>query len=263
MFVIGERINGMFDDARNAIVARNQGVIQDLTLRQIRGGADALDINVGPAKGKPVDNMIWLIETVQQATDCPLAIDTPKFEVMKEALAACKNPTIINSTKATEEGLEKYIPLAVETGSRLIALTIDQSGVPSNVDNRILMGATIVAKAMEGGLDLRNLFIDTVILPVNVAPRQPAAVMEAIRQLKVVSSPPPQFVLGLSNVSQGCRERHLINRIYLAMAIGAGLDAAIMDSMDEELMAAAITADLLLEKQIYCDDYISAYMSSK
>jgi len=126
-----------------------------------------------------------------------------------------------------------------------------------------MMGATIVTKAMEHGLDITKLFIDPVIIPVNVAPKQPVAVLEAIRQLKVVSDPPPRFILGLSNVSQSCRERSLINRTYLVMAIAAGLDAAIMDATDRELMEAAITAELLMEKQIYCDDYVAAYLANR
>jgi 5-methyltetrahydrofolate corrinoid/iron sulfur protein methyltransferase len=263
MFTIGERINGMFNDVRKGIETRNKRIIQNLARRQLDGGADALDINVGPSKGKPVDNMLWLIQTVQEVTNCPLCIDTPKFDVMQEALRACKSPTIINSTKATEEALGRYVPLAVETNSRLVALTIDAGGVPSDVDSRVMMGATIATKAMEGGLNITDVFIDPVILPINVAPQQPRRVLEAIRQLKMLSDPPPKFVLGLSNVSQGCKERSLINRIYLTMALAAGLDAAIADPTDRELMDAAITAELLMEKQIYCDDYIAAYMRSR
>jgi len=263
MFTIGERINGMFKDVRQGIEGRDKRIIQDLARRQLEGGADALDINVGPSKGKPVENMLWLVETVQEVTSCPLCIDTPKFDVMQEALRACKVSTIINSTKATEEDLDRYVRLAVETDSRLIALTIDAGGVPSDVDSRVMMGATIATKAMEGGMNVTDVFIDPVILPINVAPQQPLRVMEAIRQLKMLSDPPPKFVLGLSNVSQGCKERRLINRIYLTMAIAAGLDAAIVDPTDHELMKAAITAELLMEKQIYCQDYIAAYMRSR
>lgn len=263
MFVIGERINGMFKNVKKAIESKNKEIIHDVANRQLEAGADALDINVGPSKGKAIDNMLWLVETVQEVTDRPLCIDTPKFDVMQEALKACKNPRLINSTKATEEELEKYVALAVETSAQLVALTIDASGVPSSVDGRVAMGATIVTKAMEGGLNIPDILIDPVILPVNVAPKGPQNVMEAIRQLKLLSEPPPKFVLGLSNVSQSCRERSLINRTYLTMAIAAGLDAAIADPTDRDLMNAAITAELLLEKQIYCDDYITAYIRSK
>jgi len=263
MFVIGERINGMFSDVKRGIENRDAEIIHHVARKQIKCGADALDINVGTAKGKAMDNMLWLIETVQQVTELPLSIDTTKFDVMAEALKASDNPTIINSSKATEEELDKFMPLAREYNSQLIALTIDKSGVPSDTDTRVAMGAAIVTKAMEYGLEIPNLYIDPVILPVNVAPKQPIAVMETIRQLQVLSDPPPKFILGLSNVSQSCKLRSLINRTYMVMALSAGLDGAIMDPTDQDLMEAGITAEMLMEKQIYCDDYISAYLDNK
>jgi len=263
MFVIGERINGMFKKVKKAIEAKDKGPIQELALRQLEAGADALDVNVGPTRGKAIDNMLWLVETIQEVTDATLCIDTPKFDVMKAALEAARNATIINSTKASEAELDRYVPLAVETGSKLVALTIDETGVPSDVDGRVAMGATIVTKAMEHGLAMTDLFIDPVILPVNVAPKVPAAVMGAIAQLKYVSDPPPNFIIGLSNVSQNCKEHSLLNSIFVAMCIGAGLNAAIMDALDMNVMNAAITAEVLLEKQLYCDDYIAAYLSNK
>ncbi|MCD6417118.1 MAG: dihydropteroate synthase [Planctomycetes bacterium] len=263
MFVIGERINGMFVKVKKAIEARDKSAIQKIARRQLDAGADALDINVGPVRGSALDNMCWMIEAVEEVTDAPICIDTPKFDVMNEALHACSNPTIINSTKAIEEELDRYVPLAVETGSQLVALTIDKTGVPKDVDGRVAMGATIITKAMEHGLDMRDLYVDLVIIPVNVAPKQPAAVLGAIGQLKMFSDPPPNFILGLSNVSQSCKERSLLNSAFVAMCIGAGLNAAIMDALDHELMEIAITAEVLLQKQLYCDDYIAAYMSNK
>ncbi|MHC4592442.1 MAG: dihydropteroate synthase, partial [Planctomycetota bacterium] len=113
MFVIGERINGMFLEVKKAIEERDKGPIQDLALRQIRAGADALDVNVGPTKGKAIDNMLWLIEMIQEVTDAPICVDTPKFDVMQEAVKACSNPAIINSTKASAQQLDRYVPLAV------------------------------------------------------------------------------------------------------------------------------------------------------
>ena len=263
MFVIGERINGMFADARKAIETRDKAAVQKIARGQLQAGANALDVNVGPTKGKAVENMCWLVETIQEATDAPICIDTPKFEVMSEALKVCRNPAIMNSTKASTADLDRYVPLAVRHKARLVALTIDESGVPKDVDRRVMMGANIVTKAMEHGLPVEDLFIDPVILPVNVAPKQPAAVMEAINQLKHISDPPPKFVIGLSNVSQNCKERRLLTWVYLSMCIGYGLTAAIMDAMDEELMRAAITAEVLLEKQLYCDDYVCAYLRNR
>lgn len=263
MFAIGERINGMFKEVGKAIAARDKGVIQEVALKQIQAGADALDINVGPVRGNATENMLWLIETVQEVTDKPLCIDTAKTETMKTAVAAASNPVIINSSKAVEQQLEEYVALAQENEASLVALTIDETGVPKDVDGRVMMGATIVTKAIEGGLAMDRLFIDPVILPINIAPKQPQAVIQAIGQMKMLTHPAPNFMLGLSNVSQNCRERSLLDSAYVAMAIGAGLNAAIMNVLDEQLIKAIITAEVLLEKQLYCDDYITAYLSNR
>ena len=114
MFVIGERINGMFKEVKKAVQERDKGVIQDLALRQLKAGANALDVNVGPTKGKPIDNMGWLIETIQEVTDAPICVDTPKFDVMSEAIRTCTNPAIINSSKASTADLDRFVPLTQE-----------------------------------------------------------------------------------------------------------------------------------------------------
>ncbi len=264
MYVIGERINGMWVDIKKAIVGQDEGPIREWTDKQIAAGADALDVNVGPATSKQVEAMLWMCGIIRQINaDIPIAVDTAKWDVMKEVIPQVAGPKIINSSKADPEALTNYCGLAAEHDCSLVVLTIDQRGIPTDVDSRVEMGATALTMAMEAGLTPDKLFIDTIIQPVNVAPKQPLAVMQAMEQLKIISDPPPHMVLGLSNVSQGARERELINRTYLAMAIPSGLDSAIMDPCDKELMDAAITAELLLEKMIYCDSYLEAYRANK
>jgi 5-methyltetrahydrofolate corrinoid/iron sulfur protein methyltransferase len=119
----------------------------------------------------------------------------------------------------------------------------------------------IIEKAMLNGVDLPRVYIDPVIIPCNVpdAGHHPGEVLETIRQVKLISDPPPKTTLGLSNVSQGTSERHLINRIYLVMCLAAGLDSAIVDPLDTELMDAVITAELLMNRSVYCDDFLRAH----
>ena len=148
-------------------------------------------------------------------------------------------------------------------GAGIIGLTMDQEGVPGNVEKRVECGATFLMTAMEAGLIPEDIYIDPIILPINVASKQPVNVMEAIRQLAIVSDPPPHFILGLSNVSQKCLMNHLINRTYLVMAVSAGLDAAIMDAADKDLVEAAVTAEILLDKHLYSDDYMKAWRMQK
>ena len=258
MYVIGERINGMFEDVKEAIRQKNTEVIQDLAKRQVEAGAYALDVNVGPAVRDDQGAMLWLVETIRSVTDAPVAIDTAKWKVMSAVIPQVPGEKILNSSKADLDIAAQYVGLAKENGAALIGLTIDADGVPGSVDKRVELGAQLITVAMEGGLEMDKLFIDPIILPVNVSPKNPGHCMSAISQIKNFADPPPHLLLGLSNVSQRCNNRGLINRTYLAMAMAQGLDSAIMDPLDTELMDTAITAELLMEKMIYCDSYLAA-----
>ena len=258
MYVIGERINGMFNDVKQAIREKNAKVVQDLAKRQMAAGATALDVNVGPAVSDAEGAMVWLAETIRAVCDAPLAIDTAKWQVMRAVVPKVPGRKILNSSKADPQIAAQYVGLAVENGAGLIGLTIDADGVPGNVEKRVELGAQLITIAMEGGLEMDKLFIDPIILPVNVSSKNPGHCMQAIAQIRQFCDPPPHLVLGLSNVSQRCNNRELINRTYVAMAMAHGLDAAIMDPLDTELMDSAITAELLMEKMIYCDSYLEA-----
>jgi len=259
MFVIGERINGMFNDVARAITEGDKATIQDLALKQMEAGADALDVNVGPAAEHPLTAMEWLVKTIGEVTDAPLSIDTTKFEVMEAGLRLCKSKSIINSTSGDTEKLDLLLPLAKKYNASIIGLTMNKSGIPKNAESRAEIAAQIVTSAQEYGIDMSELYIDGVILPVNVAQDHSREVLETIRQCKLLCDPPPKTILGLSNVSQKTLDRPLVNRIYLAMAIACGLDAAILDPLDRDLMNSMITAELLMGKQIYCDNYLEAY----
>ncbi len=259
MFVIGERINGMFTDVKKAIQAEDPAPIQELAKGQVAAGANALDINVGPATTDKVGAMKWLVEVAREAVDVPLCIDTPNAQVMRVGLEAAGGNAIINSTTGEEERMAEVLPLAAEFNCPVIGLTIDAEGVPRDANGRMEIALRLAAACMEQGIAMTDLYIDPVILPVNAMQAVPEEVLKALGMCKALSDPPPQTILGLSNVSQGTLYRELINRTYLVMAVANSLDAAIMDPFDDELMETMITAELLLNRNVYCDDFIRAY----
>ncbi|MHB9028050.1 MAG: dihydropteroate synthase [Candidatus Latescibacterota bacterium] len=261
MLVIGERINGMFTDIKTAIQTKDKGPVQKHALQQEKAGAYALDINVGPATTDKEGAMVWLVETVREVSNMPLAIDTAKFAAMSAGLKAAGGSLIMNSSKGDEKNLDIYLPLAKEHDASIIILCIDERGVPGNVDGRLEIAMRGLAKAMEYGIDVTKIIIDPIILPVNVAQTQPANVLQAIREIRQLSDPAPHIVIGLSNLSQKCSNPHLINRTFLSMCVGNGMDMVIADAADKELMNTAITAELLMNKSIYCDSFIEAYYS--
>lgn len=259
MYIIGELINGMYKQIGKAIAERDKKVIQEVAKKQTGEGASALDVNTGPLSKDPVSDMQWLVETIQEAVDTPLCLDSTKANVIEAGLKLAKKKAVINSTSADKEKLDILLPLALKYKTFLIGLSLDKKGVPQDKDRRIELAATIVATAQEANFPIQDLFLDPVVLPVNVAQAQGINVIEAIREFKLLTSPAPRAIVGLSNVSQGTCDRSLINRIFLVMAIGAGLDAAILDPLDKELMNALIASELILNKHIYCDSFLDAY----
>lgn len=259
MFIIGELINGMYPEIASAIKRHDKKIIHRYALDQIACGAGALDLNCGPASANPSVDMRWLVETIQEVTDKPLCLDSGKPEVIKEGLKASRNKTIINSTTADLEKLDILVPLAKEYKAELIGITISAKGIPQNMEQRVELAAKIIAYCQDNGFPVEGLYLDPVLLPINVAQGQMRDVLEAIREFKVISQPSPKTVIGLSNISQGTCTHSLINRTFLTMAVAYGLNSAILNPKDKKLMDTLITAELILNKNIYCDSYLEAY----
>lgn len=259
MIIIGERINGMFKAVNQAIQDKDKAFIQDLALKQIAEGADMLDINVGTAAAEPQTAMAWLVQSVREVTQVPLSIDNPNLHTMKAGLEACTGRKMINSTIGSDEALDTFLGLAKEHNAMVVCLCIDDKGVPVDVDGRVEIAMRVLAKAMEYDVPLDDIYIDPIVLPVKADQTGPGKVLESIKQFTVLSDPAPHIVIGLSNLSQGSVDRKLINRAFLAMAIGAGLDAAILDPLDTELMDTLIAAEMLMNRTIYSDSFLKAY----
>ncbi len=259
MLIIGELINGMYQDIARAINEKNKSIIQQYARDQLNAGADVLDVNCGPASKQPMVDMSWLVETIQEVTDKPLALDSSKPQVIEAGLKAAKGKVIINSTTADPQKLDVLIGMANQYKTGLIGLTISSKGIPHNKDQRLELAATIVAACEEKNFPVQDLYLDPILLPVNVAQAQMTDILESIREFKIISQPSPKTIVGLSNVSQGTTARSLINRTFLVMAAAFGLDAAILDPLDKDLVDALISAELILNRHIYCDSYLEAY----
>ena len=271
MILIGERINGMFTDVKKAIADKDKRVIQELAQKQTEVGATYLDVNVGTAAADQEGTIQWLVEAIQETCSTPLCLDSQKPDVIAAGLKAvnAENGVLLNSAplnrKSDEEILDKYMEMAEQAGPKasIIALTMDKNGVPQDIDTRVAIAAEIVQKAMEKGFGAERLFIDAIVLPVKVpnAQVQPGNILAAMDQIKYLAEPAPHMTVGLSNISQGATERSLINRVFLAMAVSHGLDSAIVDVFDKELMNVLATSELLMNKQIYSDSFLKVYSS--
>lgn len=256
MIVISERINGLFRSVMRAIDKRDERFIQELARKQVEAGAQVLDVNTGPGVENAPEVMTWLVNTIQDAVDAKLSIDTPKIDAMEAGVKASKSAVIINSATAEAKKMETLFPLAKEHDADVICLTLDEKGIPNDANSRCELAMTMVAKAMEYGIEVERLYLDPLILPIGAAQDQGPKVLEALSMFKAISDPPPKTVVGLSNISNNTKERPLLNRTYMVMLMAYGLDAAIMDPTDNELMAAVKASEVLLNKKLYADDFL-------
>jgi 5-methyltetrahydrofolate corrinoid/iron sulfur protein methyltransferase len=245
MRLIGENIHIISKKTREAIENRDADFIQNLALSQLNSGAHWLDLNIGPARRGWEGSMEWLISIVSETSDINkpvrFSFDTTNYKETEKALKAVPNPEecIINSTSAEEERLKTVTTLAVKYNCSFIALTMTgSSGIPKSADERVEIAFSIVEEASAAGIDNSKILIDPLVLPVSVSQSCTLESLNSIRMFKESFDPPVLTTIGLSNVSNGSPKemRSLINRVYLVMAMGCGLDTAIVDVLDTELV---------------------------
>lgn len=237
MILIGENIHVISKIVREALIKRDENFVLDLINAQNK--MDYIDLNVGPAKSDLIDVLPWLAKIIQNNSECGISFDTTNSEEMKKGLQSFSGKTFINSISLDDERIEKIGGLAVEYGSNLIALTLSkEDGIPKDADGRLEIAFNIYEKCLEKGIDNEKLFFDPLILPICVDQSQGIEAINTIKMIKESFDPPVKTVIGLSNVSNGCPKdlRPLINRVYASLAFGAGLDAAIIDAKDDELI---------------------------
>lgn len=237
MILIGENIHVISKIVREALIKRDENFVLDLINSQNK--MDYIDLNVGPAKSDLIDVLPWLAKIIQNNSECGISFDTTNSEEMKKGLQSFGGKTFINSISLDDERIKKIGGLAVEYGSNLIALTLSkENGIPKDADGRLEIAFNIYEKCLEKGIDNEKLFFDPLILPICVDQSQGIEAINTIKMIKESFDPPVKTVIGLSNVSNGCPKdlRPLINRVYASLAFGAGLDAAIIDAKDDELI---------------------------
>lgn len=257
MLVIGERINGTRKEIARAISERDAEFIMKEVRAQVDAGAGMLDVNAGASPKTEAEDLKWLVEAVQSEVDVPLAIDSASPEALAAGLSAHKGRTLINSITAEEERFRAVLPLIKEYDASVVALTMDSSGMPEDVEGRVAIAEDLVRLFCDAGIPLEKIYFDPLVRPVATEGGQGAAVLEAVREIKT-RFPEARTICGLSNVSFGLPERGLLNRTFLAMLLAAGLDAAIVDPTDKRMMACLFACKALLGQDEYSLKYINA-----
>ena len=241
MVIIGENIHVIAKAVSIAIRERDANVIRDLAKAQTEAGADYIDLNVGPMKKDPEENMQWLVNTVQEVTDLPLSIDTMNTVAMEASLKACQKRPLLNSASGKTDSKEQMLPLAKKYNCDVVISVMTDKGMPPDVDSKIESIMDTVAYANELGIPNEDIWVDPIILPVSTAGEGQRFAVTNLEFIKILEDvlPGVKSTVGLSNVSNGVPDelRPLLNRVYLVMLGKNGLYSAIADPLDKEFMS--------------------------
>ena len=264
MVIIGERINSTRTKIREAIKARNIAYILKEAKSQLANGAGFIDINCAVTSGDEIQDVDWIVSVIQsEIKDVSLCIDSPNYLAIERVLKVYKadGELMINSITADEHRINTILPLAKQYDTKLIALIMDERGMPDDANGRFEIAKKILNRVKKSGFNEENLYFDPLIRPISTEPKQAYEFLMSIPRIKSLGK--VKTICGLSNVSFGLPNRKLINSSFLAMAIAAGLDAAILDPLDSHIVSSIAAAHALLSRDEYCAEYIKAYREGK
>jgi 5-methyltetrahydrofolate--homocysteine methyltransferase len=219
-------------------------------------------VNAGTLLDGEADAIEWLVTTIQGAMDVPLAIDSPNPVAIERALKVHKGQAMINSITAETQRYNNVLPLAKQYETKLIALAMGDAGIPADAVGRIAVGRELVGSLTAAGIKLDNIYADPLVFPIANGGEYGIAVLDTIRALKA-EFPGIHASAGVSNVSHGMPQRKFLNQAFTVMCMTAGLDAAIIDPMDKQLMALVYATEALLGRDEFCMAYLDAAKEGK
>lgn len=261
MVIVGELINSSRKAIAQAIEQKDKTYLQDLARRQAEAGASFIDINTA-ASGNEIENMRWLVELVQEVTEVPLCIDSPSALALQTGLQLCKQKALVNSITAERERWEQVLPLVKEFKTGVIALCMGDGGMPENTEDSLRVADKLISELTAAGVAETDIYLDPLIKPLGVEHKFVVEVLETIRLLRE-RYPEVHIVSGLSNVSFGLPERRLINRAFMTMSVAMGMDAFILDPLDQSMMSLLAASKALAGQDEYCMNYIAGVRAGK
>ena len=266
MLIIGENINASSKRVAEAIRTHNSSFLQELALAQV--ATDYLDVNVGGGKGSTkleIEDMKWLIHIISEVTDKPIVVDSANPEVIKAGLEQyyCErneaiSVAMVNSVNAEKARLEVIGPLVAEYQVDVIALAMDDNGIPSRVEERIGACGRILEGLSCYNIPTEKIYFDPLVLPIGVDTTQGQVTLRTLEQIKT-RYPKAKTVVGLSNISFGLPQRPIINDAFLLMLMQAGLDSVIVNPLHSSTIGSIKLGEMLLGKDAHCKEYLKAY----
>jgi len=257
MLIVGERINTSRKPVNKAVENRDAAYITADVQKQVKAGADYIDVNAGSRIGSELKDLGWLVEVIEAAVDVPLALDSPDPNVSLEMVKRVKRNPLINSTTAETSRFEAMKAVMQERECDIVALCMDERGIPRSVDQVLENATHLVSNLTKLGFPIEKIHLDPMIQPISVNKENGILAVETIRRLHREFTG-VKTICGLSNISFGLPNRFLVNRLFMVLCIGAGLSGAIVDPLDQKMMTNIIVAETLVGKDEFCLRYLKA-----
>lgn len=263
MILIGEKINGSIPVVADAIARRDAEFIRQRAIAQEQGGATFIDCCASVPETEEVETLHWMIDCIQSATDLLISVDSPSTTVLSQAFRFCKRPGLFNSVSGEGNKLDTIFPLMAEhPGWEVIALLSDDTGIPKNAADRLRVFDKIMAKAKEYGIAPNRIHIDPLVEMLCTSENGIETNIEVISSVRK-AYPTIHITAAVSNISFNLPVRKMINLGFTVLAMNAGLDSAILDPTNRDMVGLIYATEALLGQDDYCMEYIGAYREGK
>ena len=262
MIIVGEKINTSRRSISEAVQKRDASYIVEVAREQAKAGAHYIDINAGTFIEQEAEHLCWLVETVQREIDLPLCLDSPNPRALSEAMKHHRGEPMINSISLESERFQPLLPVVTSQPCHVVALCMGETAMPTTVEERVEVGSELINRLTDAGIPLEKIYVDPLVKPVSVDTQMGIATLGAIARI-MNDFPGVNTICGLSNISFGLPERRLINRSFLALCLSYGLSAVILDPTDKKLMATLLAVEMILNRDEYCDNFITAYEAGR
>ena len=257
MIIIGEKLNGSIPSCAKAIAERDADYIRTYAKKQADANATFIDCCTSVNEGE-LEVMEWMVNLIQEVTDLPIALDSPNPQVLVDSMKFCKRPGLINSVSGEGNKIELVFPVIADTKWDVMALLCDDTGIPKTAEKRIEVFENIMAKAKEYGISPSRMHIDPLIEMLCTSEDGISLVVEVMQYIR--SKYPTIHISGaVSNISFNLPGRKIVNQAFTVLAMNAGMDSAVLDPTNRDLLGMIYATEALLGMDDYCMEYITGY----
>ena len=262
MLINGELINASRKSIAKAIEGQDAAFIQKVAADQAAAGADYIDVNAGVFVGREAEYLKWLVKTVQSVVDVPCSIDSPDPNAIEAGLSVHRGTAMINSISLEKERYDALLPVVAGSDLNVVALCMSDDGMPETVDDRLSIADRLVNGLLQHNVDIDHIHVDPLVQPISVNNGFGVEFLKSIERINATFDG-IHTICGLSNISYGLPSRGYLNHTFMVMAIDRGLDGAIVNPLDPDIMAHIAAAEALAGRDDYCARYLKAYRSGR